>query len=53
MDHEISTEKQWRTLQLNLSFVAWVNIFMGPSDHDEIPLCKMLYFGRGTGLLAE
>jgi hypothetical protein len=26
--------------------------FMEPSD-DEIPLCKILYFARGTGLLVE
>jgi hypothetical protein len=29
------------------------NIFMEPSDYDEIPLCKIMYFVRGTGLLAE
>jgi hypothetical protein len=27
--------------------------FMEPSDYDEIPLCKILYFVRGMGLLAE
>jgi hypothetical protein len=27
--------------------------FMEPSYYDEIPLCKTLYFVRGTGLLAE
>jgi len=26
--------------------------FKNPSDYDEIPLCKILYFVRGTGLLA-
>jgi len=26
---------------------------MEPSDYDEIPLCKILYFVRGMGLLAE
>jgi hypothetical protein len=28
-------------------------IFMEARDYDEIPLCKMLYFVRGAGLLAE
>jgi hypothetical protein len=27
--------------------------FMEPSDYDEIPLCKIMYFVRGAGLLAE
>jgi hypothetical protein len=27
--------------------------FMNPSNCDEIPLCKILYFVRGTGLLVE
>jgi hypothetical protein len=27
--------------------------FMEPSDYDDILLCKILYFVRGTGLLAE
>jgi hypothetical protein len=27
--------------------------FMEPSDYDEIPLCKVLYFVRSMGLLAE
>jgi hypothetical protein len=27
--------------------------FMEPSDYDKIPLCKILYFVRGKGLLAE
>jgi len=27
--------------------------FMEPSDRDTIPLCKILYFVRGMGLLAE
>jgi hypothetical protein len=27
--------------------------FMESSDYDEIPLCKILYFVTGTGLLAE
>jgi hypothetical protein len=26
---------------------------MEPSDYDEIPWCKILYFVRGTGILAE
>jgi hypothetical protein len=26
---------------------------MEPRDYDEIPLCKIMYFVRGTGLLAE
>jgi hypothetical protein len=29
------------------------NISMEPSDSDEIPLCKILYFVRGMGKLAE
>jgi hypothetical protein len=28
-------------------------MFMEPSDYDEIPLRKILYYVRGTGLLAE
>jgi len=27
--------------------------FMEPSDYDEVPSCKLLYYVRGTGLLAE
>jgi hypothetical protein len=27
--------------------------FMEPSDYDEIPLCEILYFVRGTELLAN
>jgi hypothetical protein len=27
--------------------------FMGLSDYGEIPLCNILYFVRGMGLLAE
>jgi hypothetical protein len=40
-------------LSPNSYFVAWENIFIDPSDYNEIPLCKMLYFVGGTGLLAE
>jgi hypothetical protein len=36
-------------LQLNSDFVAYVNIFMEPSDYDDIPLCKELYCVRGMG----
>jgi hypothetical protein len=27
--------------------------FMQPSEHDKIPLCKVLYFVGCTGLIAE
>jgi hypothetical protein len=27
--------------------------FMKPSDHDKIPLCKMMYFVGGTGIAVE
>jgi hypothetical protein len=40
-------------LYLNSDFVTYENISVEPSDYDEIPLCKILYFVRGTGLLAE
>jgi hypothetical protein len=30
-----------------------INIFMEPIDYDEILLCKILYYARRTGLLAE
>jgi hypothetical protein len=33
--------------------MAQVNIYMEPSDCDEIPLCKIRYFVIGTALLAE
>jgi hypothetical protein len=26
--------------------VAYVNIFIAPSDYDEIPLCKILYLSE-------
>jgi hypothetical protein len=35
-------------LQLHSDFVTFVNIFMESSDHEEIPLCKILYFVTGT-----
>jgi hypothetical protein len=35
-----------------LRFLRLEKHFMGPSDYDEIPLCKILYFVRSTGLLA-
>jgi hypothetical protein len=34
-------------------FFAYLNIFMEPSNYDEIPLYKILYFVRGMGLMAE
>jgi hypothetical protein len=34
-------------------FVAEVDLFTEPSDYDGIPLCKILYLVRGTGLQAE
>jgi hypothetical protein len=33
--------------------VTWLNTFMKPNNYDDIPLYKILYFVRGTGLLAE
>jgi hypothetical protein len=36
-----------------LKFRLLVNTFMEPSDYDEFALCNILYFVRGTGLLAE
>jgi hypothetical protein len=36
-----------------LNFIAKINMFMEPNDYDEIPLCKILYFVRGTGPLAD
>jgi hypothetical protein len=29
------------------------DFFMEPGDYYESPLCKILYYVRGTGLLAE
>jgi hypothetical protein len=34
-------------------FCCLDNICMELSDYDEITLCKVLYFVRGTGLLVE
>jgi hypothetical protein len=45
-------ERNGESLTLNSDFVTEVNIFMEPSDCDEISLCKILYFVRGMGLLA-
>jgi hypothetical protein len=40
--------------QLNFVIVKMLSLKLTePSDFDEIPLCKILYFIRGTGLLAE
>jgi hypothetical protein len=33
--------KKWSRLQLYSDFVAYGDIFMEPSDCDEIPLCKL------------
>jgi hypothetical protein len=38
---------------MNSDFIIKVNIFMEPSDYDEIPLHKILYFVRDMGQLAE
>jgi hypothetical protein len=40
-------------LQLNSDFVAQVNIFVEPSNCNEIPLRKMLCSLRGTAVLAR
>jgi hypothetical protein len=34
-------------------FIRLGKHFMEPRDYDEIPLCNIQYFIRGTGLLAE
>jgi hypothetical protein len=39
--------------RVNSNFIALVKMFMEPSDCDEIPLYKMLYFVVGTEILAE
>jgi hypothetical protein len=53
MDHKKSTGKKQQSLWLNSNFITYINIFMEPSNYDEIPLRKILYFVRGMGLLAE
>jgi hypothetical protein len=40
-------------LLMSSDFVAYLDIFMESSAHNEIPFCKILYFVRGMGLLAE
>jgi hypothetical protein len=46
-------QEKCKRLYLNSNFTDKVNILKEPSDHDEIPLCKILYFVRGMGLLVE
>jgi hypothetical protein len=41
MDLKKFIGKKQRRLLLNSNFVAYVNIFMEPSDYDDIPLCKI------------
>jgi hypothetical protein len=53
MDRKISTGKNVEGFQMNSTFVAYRNMFMEPSDYDEIALYKILYFVIGMGLLAE
>jgi hypothetical protein len=52
MDHKKSTVKMAKALA-EFRFRRLGNVFMEPSYYDEIPLCKVLYFVRGMGLLAE
>jgi hypothetical protein len=47
MNNKKSAEKMAKALA-ELKFRRLGNIFMEPSDYDEIPLCKVLYFVRGT-----
>jgi hypothetical protein len=52
MDHKKFTGKMAKALA-EFKFRRSGNMFMEPSDYYEIPLCKILYFVRGMGLLAE
>jgi hypothetical protein len=52
MDHKKSTGKMTKTLcEFKLRRLG--KHFTEPSDYVEIPLRKVVYFVRGTGLLAE
>jgi hypothetical protein len=51
MNHKQSTGKMAKAL-VGFRF-SRLKIFMEPSDYDEIPLCKVLYLARGTGLQAK
>jgi hypothetical protein len=42
-----------RVVSAELRFCPLGKHFMEPSNSNEIPLCKILYFVRGTVLLAE
>jgi hypothetical protein len=53
VDQKKSTEKNGEGLSCIQNLVEWVNIFMEPSDYNEILLGKILYFVRGMTLLAE
>jgi hypothetical protein len=43
----------WLELRVNYSFIVYINMFMEPSDYEEILLRNILCFVRSTGLLAE
>jgi hypothetical protein len=38
---------------LQYASLAELYYFLEPGNYDEIPLCKILYFVRGTALLVE
>jgi hypothetical protein len=47
------THALWMWCFSNSDFVAYVNSFMEPSDYDDVPLCKILYFVRDMGLYVK
>jgi hypothetical protein len=53
MDHKRSTGKKWKGFAEFKFRRLSIFYFMEPRDYADIPLCKILYFVRGTGLLAE
>jgi hypothetical protein len=53
VDHKKSTGKKMVKAIADFRFCHVGKHCMEPRDYDEILLCKVLYFARGTGLLAE
>jgi hypothetical protein len=51
MDHNKSTGKMANLAELKLHGLG--KVFMEPNNYDRIPLCKILYSVRCTGLLTE
>jgi hypothetical protein len=47
-----STENVAKALD-EFKFFHLDKYFYGATDYDKIPLCKILYFARVTGLMAE